>query len=126
MGVEAIRTELRVSDDRRVHAGLRGAIEHVAGRHGLSMAEQREFANEVDHQCCKAIAARGDAAALCDVVIEEQEDQIEVSMGPLPRHLQNEGLSTAAYPKRAESRDPGDGRSSAILVRRFHKSATRS
>lgn len=110
MGVEAIRTELRVSDDRRVHAGLRGAIEHVAGRHGLSMAEQREFANEVDHQCCKAIAARGDDAALCDVVIEEQEDQIEV-------RVQRDG---------AACHESDNGHFAARLVRSFHRKPAHS
>ena len=79
MAAEAIRTELKVSGDKRLRAGLRGAIEHLAGRHGMSAAEQREFANEVDAECCK-IAAQHESGACCDVVIEEQEDQIEVKV----------------------------------------------
>ncbi|HXT87435.1 MAG TPA: hypothetical protein VN745_10455, partial [Verrucomicrobiae bacterium] len=62
MATDAIRTELKVSGDKRIRVGLRGAIEHIGGRHGLSAAEQREFANEVDAECCK-ITAEGEPGA---------------------------------------------------------------
>lgn len=123
MAAEVIRTELKASGDRRIRAGLRGAIEHLAGRHGMSAAEQREFANEVDAECSK-IAAQNEAGPCCDVLIEEQDDQIKVKIRPLERRLKN--LSAASSPKHEEARSLDDGRSTATLVRHFHKSVTRS
>ncbi len=80
MDAEAIRTELKVSEDRRVRAGLRGAIETIPGRHGMTPGEQREFANEVERECSKVAAGNSEAGACCEVVIEERENQIEVKV----------------------------------------------
>lgn len=126
MGAEVIRTELRASGDRRVRAGLRGAVEHLAGRHGMSASEQREFANEVDQECGKAIAARGEAAALCDVLIEEREDRMEVQVRHAGRDSKNVRWRAASSSKEADARGSDDGHAVATFVRRFHKSPAHS
>lgn len=139
MGADVIRTELKASGDRRVRAGLRGAIEHLAGRHGMSAAEQREFANEVDGECCK-LSGQGEAVASCEVVIEEQEDQLEVKVGPLAEPTLTAQTREAAsaesskhHPDAKHARHDGladrssdNGHFAATLVRHFHGNATRS
>lgn len=139
MGADVIRTELKASGDRRVRAGLRGAIEHLAGRHGMSAAEQREFANEVDGECCK-LSAQGEAVASCEVVIEEQEDQLEVKVrpwaGPSLTAQTREAASAESskhHPDAKHARHDGptghpsdNGHFAATLVRHFHKNPTHS
>ena len=141
MAADVIRTELKASGDRRVRAGLRGAIEHLAGRHGMSAAEQREFANQVDAECCK-VAARGELVASCEVIIEEQEDQIEVKVRPSSESAAAaQASSREAAPTEGSKHHPDvkparhdgpagrpsdNGHFAATLVRHFHKNATRS
>lgn len=141
MGADVIRTELTASGDRRVRAGLRGAIEHVAGRHGMSAAEQREFASEVDRECCK-LNAHGEAGASCEVIVEEQEDQIEVrvrpssesSMAPQTSSRRTASVENskhnpvAEYPGRGRLADRAadNGHRAVTLVRPFHKNPAHS
>lgn len=125
MGAEAIRTELKVSEDRRVRAGLRGAIETIAGRHGMTRAEQREFANEVDRECGKATAGNSEAGACCHVVIEEREDRVEVEVRAASRDSRNTDLHAAGSAKSGDSRGSDNGRSRRTIVRQFQKSPTR-
>lgn len=137
VGAEVIRTELRASGDRRVRAGLRGAIEHLAGRHGMSAAEQREFADEVDRECGKAID-RGGPDALCDLIIVEQEGQIEVEVASGPkspmagrtnlragRHLSSRGNheQSLSHPRTVCQ---ASGRFVVTLARSFHKNTAHS
>lgn len=137
MAAEFIRTELKTTEDRRVRAGLRGAIEHLAGRHGMNAAEQREFADEVERECDKTVASRAEAGACCDVVIEEREDQMEVKIRaaseallaaqPKSRHATAE--NSKHHPDGKHLRRVGPAGRSAdnghhavtSLVRRFHK-----
>lgn len=144
MAADVIRTELKTTEDRRVRAGLRGAIEWLAARHGMSPAEQREFADEVERECDKAVASRAEAGACCDVVIEEQEDQMEVeirtssefSLDALSksRHAATAD-SSSAHPDGKHSRrgnaagragDNGHRAVTLTLVRRFHKNPAHS
>ena len=125
MGAEVIRTELRASGDRRVRAGLRGAVEHLAGRHGMSAAEQREFANDVDRECGKTIEREG-LGALCDVIIEEREARIEARVRHAIPDSKNAKLRSVSSAKDDEARGSDDGRAVATFIRRFHKSPTHS
>ena len=140
MAADVIRTELKASGDRCVRAGLRGAIEHLAGRHGMSAAEQREFANEVDAECCK-FTARGEAGAFCEVIIEEQQDQIEVRVRPSPestltpttsRHTVLADGSKHHSDGKLSRRDgqpahvTDNGHHAVSLVRHFHKNPAHS
>jgi hypothetical protein len=141
VGADVIRTQLKASGGRRVRAGLRGAIEHLAGRHGMSAAEQREFASEVDAECCK-FTAEGEPSASCEVVIEEQEDQIEVKVRPSAessrspqtslRHAASSEKSKHHPDAKRARRDgskghPSDnGHFTATLVRHFHKDPAHS
>ena len=126
-----------------MRAGLRGAIEWLAARHGMSPAEQREFANEVERECDKAIASRGEAGACCDVVIEEQEDQMEVEVRtsseisldaqPKSRHATAENSKRHLDGKRlrqvgpaGRAADNGHRAVTLTLVRRFHKNPAHS
>lgn len=143
MAAEFIRTELKTTEDRRVRAGLRGAIEHLAGRHGMNAAEQREFANEVDAECCK-FTAQGEPNASCEVIIEERDDQMEVKVRassefsldaqPKSRHAATAD-SSSAHPDGKHSRrgnaagragDNGHRAVTLTLVRRFHKNPAHS
>ena len=126
MDAEVIRTELRASGDRRVRAGLRGAVEHIAGRHGMSASEQREFADQVDRECCKAVAQGSGRETCCDVVIEEREDRIEVKVWRADPDSKNAKLRSASLAKDAESRDDHNGRPLATFLKHFHKSRTHS
>jgi len=136
VGADVIRTQLKASGGRRVRAGLRGAIEHLAGRHGMSAAEQREFASEVDAECCK-FTAEGEPSASCEVVIEEQEDQIEVKVRPSPESSRSPqtSLRHAASdepPKQHTGRDgravraADNGHRAVTLVRHFQKKPAHS
>lgn len=139
MGAETIRTELKASADERVRAGVRGAIEILAGRHGMTPAEQREFANEVDRECGKAIAARGEVGAYCDVMIEEREDQMEVKVrAALEDAKGSSGNKASARSARhfadgensrqdgAGGREADNGHFVARLVRHFHSKPAHS
>ena len=125
MGAEVIRTELRASGDRRVRAGLRGAVEHLAGRHGMSPAEQREFASEVDAECGKAIQ-QGGPGVCCYVLIEEQEERMEVKVQHAGTDSKNTKWRAVSSAKGDESRGSGNGRAIETFVRHFHKSPTHS
>lgn len=137
VAAEFIRTELKTTEDRRVRAGLRGAIEHLAGRHGMNAAEQREFANEVDAECCK-FTAQGEPNASCEVIIEERDDQMEVkvrasSESTLVEHTSSRRGASAESSKDRPDGHPGqdsrvgrtadNGHFAATLVRRFHKNS---
>ena len=142
MAAEFIRTELKTTEDRRVRAGLRGAIEHLAGRHGMNAAEQREFANEVDAECCK-FTAQGEPNASCEVIIEERDDQMEVKVRassefsldaqPKSRHATAEnskrhldGKHLRQVSPAGRSADNGHRAVTLTLVRRFHKNPAHS
>jgi hypothetical protein len=142
VAADVIRTELKAIGGRRVRAGLRGAIEHLAGRHGMSAAEQREFASEVDAECCK-FTAEGEPAASCEVVIEEQEDQIEVKVRPVsgsitaPQASSREAAPAGGsdghiadgkctHRDSSSSHAADNGHFTATLVRHFHKNPAHS
>lgn len=124
MGTEAIRTELKSTNDTRIRAGVRAALEHLGQRHGLTKPEQQEFADEVDQACVKALAAQS-AERFCDVVIEEREDSLAVQVRPASSSAkENSGHLGSA--RKIKSHNSGNGNRCATFVRRFHKSPTRS
>lgn len=114
---DVVRTELEASDDARMRAGVLAAVEHISGRHGLPQAEQHGFADEVDTECKRALAADGRHECCCRVVIEERGDRVEVRIrrADAASHLAAETHNGNG--SRAQV-SPSDGKT---LVKHFHK-----
>lgn len=131
MGAEIVRTELKTSEDARVRAGVRAALEHLGDRHRLTKAELREFANEVDRECCKVFAARAQQARYCDVVIEEREDRLEVKIGtvdetPAGENNLHRRAGQKGRPQNTGSPASDNGQIAATLVKHLHKNPAHS
>lgn len=129
-----------MSRDERLLAGVRGAVEHVANRHGLTEEERVDLGVAAGQACRAAMVQLNETGSLCDVVIDDYEDRVEVSVES-PRHPKsaktNSSLSLAAVPieereaeikKRVDrvDRDTSNGRERVILVKYFHKNPTHS
>ena len=130
MAADVIRTELKASGDSRLRAGLRGAIEHLAGRHGMNAVEQREFANEVDAECCK-ITSGSNAGTSCNVIIEEQEDRMEVKVRSSSHVGSPEGSKHSSTGKHSHRNGPtgrpsDNGHFAATLVRVYQNNPAHS
>ena len=140
VNTEHTRTQLKLSRDERLLAGVRGAVEHVANRHGLTEEERVDLGVAAGQACRAAMIQLDEAGSLCDVIIDDYEDRVEVSVEN-PRHPKsakiNSSLSLAAVPieereaemkKRVDriDRDTRNGRERVILVKYFHKNPTRS
>ena len=118
MDTEVKRTELRLSADPRLRAGVRAALEHFGEHHGLSKEEQREFASAAEEQCAKVLASAEQTHPECAVIIDEREDCIEVTI------------------ERADAGDKGtekiaaragrNGSESAKIVKHFHRNPAHS
>jgi hypothetical protein len=131
VGTEIVRTELKTGEDARVRAGVRAALEHLGERHGLTKTEQREFANEVDRECCKVFATRAQQQRYCDVIVEEREDRLEVKISTvdetpaggnnLHRHAGQKG-----HPQSKVLRVSDNGQISVTLVKHLHKNPAHS
>jgi hypothetical protein len=117
VGAETVRTELKTSEDVRVRAGVRAALEHLGERRGLTKAEQREFANEVDRECGKVFARQAQQRRDCDVVIQEREDRLEVRVKPAGEMPTGENSA---------HKTSKNGQRPATLVKHFHKNPTHS
>jgi hypothetical protein len=131
VGAEIVRTELKTSEDTRVRAGVRAALEHLGERHGLTKAQQREFANEVDGECCKVFATRAQQERYCDVVIEEREDRLEVKIStvdetPAGRNNLHRHAGQTDHPQNKGLPASGDGQISVTLVKHLHKNPAHS
>lgn len=141
MNAEHTRTELKLTGDERLLAGVRGAVEHVANRHGLTVEERVDLGVAAGQACRAAMLQLDETGSLCDVIIDDYEDRVEVSVES-PRHPKsaktNSSLgSLAAVPlgereaemkKRVDRvhRDTSNGRERVILVKYFRKNPTHS
>ncbi|HEV2287694.1 MAG TPA: hypothetical protein VGR81_01935 [Candidatus Acidoferrales bacterium] len=81
--------EFKITNDPRLFAGLRGAIEHISNQHGLGKADQIEFALAAERECQCKLSAGGSKEAFCEVAIDSFEDRIEIRVvapanGPVP------------------------------------------
>ncbi|MGC1106533.1 MAG: hypothetical protein WA876_08340 [Candidatus Acidiferrales bacterium] len=137
MRTESRKTELKITPDARVRAGMCAALKHVCERHGFTKEEQCELAAAVEKECGSALENQEEPT--CAVTIEEREDRIEVNVGPA-----REANAAASNPREsgpaktsesrlcAEAKNPtggvqhvaGNGRMCATLVRYFHKNPT--
>ncbi len=80
MGTDSRKTDLKITSDPRLRAGVRGALECICERHGLSKAEQHELAAAVEKECGEEFHDAQQSS--CAVSIKESEDGIEVSVTP--------------------------------------------
>ncbi|MGB6877772.1 MAG: hypothetical protein WBD87_17245 [Candidatus Acidiferrales bacterium] len=139
MRTESRKTELKITSDARVRAGVRSALKHICERHGFTKEEQRELAAAVEKECGNALENHD--GPICAVTIEEGGDRIEVSVEPAreanaaesnPR--ESSSAKTSENRLHAEAKNPtggaqhaaGNGRMCATLVRYFHKNPTHS
>lgn len=122
-------------------AGVRGAVEHVANRHGLTVEERVALGAAAGQACRAAMAQLDETGSLCEVIIDDYEDRVEVSV-ETPRHPKSAKInsslgSLAAVPieereteieKRVDrvDRDTSNGRERVVLVKYFHKNPTHS
>ncbi|MGH9730130.1 MAG: hypothetical protein ACRD4A_00410 [Candidatus Acidiferrales bacterium] len=141
MNAEHTRTELKLSGDERLLAGVRGAVEHVANRHALAVQERVDLGVAAEQACRAAFVQLDEMGSLCDVIIDDYEDRVEVSVES-PRHPKSAKInsslgSLAAVPieereaemkKRVDrvDRDTTNGREWVVLVKYFHKNPTHS
>jgi hypothetical protein len=139
MRPEFRETELTMTSDARLRAGVRAALEHICERHGLGKDERRELAAAVENQCKNVLENQKESG--CAVTIDELEDRIEVSVGPAMEfnarepHLQNSSAANVsegrfhseAGTSTGKAQNPaGNGRTSATLVRHFHRNPAHS
>ena len=141
MNADHRRTELKLGRDERLLAGVRAAVEHVANRHGLTVEERVDLGVAAGQACRAALIQQDEPGSLCDVIIDDYEDRVEVSVES-PRHPQSAKInsslgSLAGMPleeretemkKRVDrvDRDTRNGRERVILVKYFHKNPTHS
>lgn len=139
MNAEHTRTELKLGRDERLLAGVRGAVEHVANRRGLTAEERVDLGVAAAQACRAAMVQLNETGSLCDVIIDDYEDRVEVSVES-PRHPKAAGInssrdSLAATPigereaemkKRVDrvDRKTSNGRERVVLVKYFHRNPT--
>ena len=131
-------TELKMTSDPRLRAGVRAALEHICERDGLGKNERHELAAAVENECRNVLEDQREQC--CTVTIDELGDRIEVSVGPATEQNARESNlrkgAAANFPQadspenrfHAEMRNPA-GRAqnaarndrAATLVRHFHK-----
>lgn len=141
MNAEHTRTELKLSRDERLLAGVRGAVEHVANRRGLTVEERVDLGVAAAQACRAAMVQLNETGSLCDVIIDDYEDRVEVSVES-PRHPKSAKINSslgsltavpigereAEMKKRVDrvDRETGNGRERIILVKYFHKNPAHS
>ena len=141
VNAEHTRTELKFSKDERLLAGVRGAVEHVASRHALTVEERVDLGVAAEQACRAALVQLDETGSLCDVIIDDYEDRVEVSVEsprqPKPAKISSSLGSLAAVPieeREAEmkrrvdrvDRNISNGRERVVLVKYFHKNPTHS
>ncbi|HKV28657.1 MAG TPA: hypothetical protein VJN90_10340 [Candidatus Acidoferrales bacterium] len=131
---------MKFSQDERLLAGVRGAVEHIASRHGLTDEERVNLGVATDQSCRKALLQAGESSALCSVTIDDFEDRVELSVegprgsqGARPGPLESLVTVTADEREKEIKRrvdrvdfDSSNGRARTILVKYFHKNPARS
>ena len=141
MNTEHTRTELKLGRDERLLAGVQGAVEHVANRHGLTVEERVDLGVAAGQACRAAMVRLDETGSLCDVIIDDYEDRVEVSIES-PRHPQSAKINSsreslaevpieereAEMKKRVDrvDRDTSNGRERVVLIKYFHKNPTHS
>ncbi len=153
MSAEPTRTELRLTRDERLLAGVRGAIERIGSRHGESV-DCIDLALAAEKACREAMvqldeARLGNADSFCTVTIDDFEDRIEVRVegprnsapagGPDSRGEKLDSFAgkfatVTPAEREAESQkcgghveaDSSNGRMRAKLVKYFHEDSARS
>jgi len=130
------RTELRFSRDERLLAGVRGAVEHVANRHGLAADDRIDLAVASEQACRRAFLQLDGSCDSCTVVIDDFVDRVEVSVesppssGPgKPGVAVKAAFALPADDPEADIRtrvdrvdhDSSHGRARIVLTKYFHK-----
>ncbi|MGH9710838.1 MAG: ATP-binding protein [Candidatus Acidiferrales bacterium] len=140
MDTEHSRTEMKLSRDERLLAGVRGAVEHIANRHGLTADESIDLAFAAGQACRKVLVHLDELGALCIVTIDDFEDRVEVSVedprSSEPAKLNSFAEDSFTVPAEREAEikkrvdrvdyDTSNGRARTILVKYFHKNPAHS
>ncbi|HEV2616089.1 MAG TPA: hypothetical protein VGU63_05710 [Candidatus Acidoferrales bacterium] len=126
---------MKLSRDERLLAGVRGAVEHIANRHGLTNEERIDLGVAADQSCRRALVQLGESDPLCSVTIDDFEDRVELSVeGPRRPEAAGAGPPENLLAVTTEERDreikrrvdrvnyeTSNGRARTILVKYFHK-----
>lgn len=110
------RTELKITSDPRLRAGVRGALECICERHGLSKAEQHDLASAVEKQCGDTFCDSRQPS--CTVSIHESDEKIEVSVAATAHGNGSKPEAHGAYHPQA------NGRAGTTFVKHFQKHPT--
>jgi hypothetical protein len=133
MGTDFRETDLKITSDPRLRAGVRAALECICDRHGLSKAEQHELAAAVEKECGKEL--HDSQQSSCAVTIKESEDRIEVNVAPTNHATgaksgaSETNVASSSAPQKhhgGASHLQPNGRLGAIFVKRFHKNPAHS
>lgn len=134
MDTDFRKTDLKISSDPRLRAGVRAALECICERHGLPKGEQHDLAAAVEKECGDELGHAEESG--CAVTINESDEKIEVSVAPAAHT--NGARSTASETNVASSAVTGkhfhggsvhekaNGGAGATFVKRFHKDPARS
>lgn len=118
MDTDFRKTDLKITSDPRLWAGVRAALECICERHGLSKTEQRDLATAVEKECGEGL--RNAEQSSCTVSIRESDEKIEVRVAPTPHaNGTKPGTSRVCHPE-------ADGRSGATFVKHFQKHSARN
>lgn len=129
MGTDLRKTDVKVTSDPRLRAGLRAALECICERHGLPKAEQHELSTAVEKECGEEF--HNPRQSICAVTISETEERIEVSVVPscsvngsrpsLPETnvASPQGAEGAIH--RLSSQSRANGGPGVVFVKHFHK-----
>jgi hypothetical protein len=141
VNAEHTRTKLKLSKDERLLAGVRGAVEHVANRHSLAVEERVDLGVAAEQACRAAFVQLDETGSLCDVIIDDYRDRVEVSVeSPRPPksakiNSSRGGLTAVSIEEREAEmkkrvdrvdRDTSNGRERVVLVKYFHENPTQS
>lgn len=133
MGTDLRKTDLKITADPRLRAGVRGALECICERHGLSKAEQHELAAAVEKKCGEELHHAQQSS--CAVTIEESDDQIEVSVAPAAHSNgaklgpSETNVASSGGPQKHHgggSQPQPNGRPAAVFMKRFHRNPAHS
>jgi hypothetical protein len=136
MHTESTKTEMRVTSDPRLRAGVRAALEHICEQHGLAKEEQRELASAVEKECAKEFANQH--GPVCAVTIDETGDRIEVHVAAMKdsntAEISSRETNVAIDGKRQHGSHSTHhatavhtkGNGTPVFVKYFHKKPTHS
>lgn len=115
---------MEITSDPRLRAGMRAALEHICGRHGLGEEDRHELVASVEAECVNDLR---NGSANCAVTIDEMDDRVEVTVGPekdSSGKMNSHEAKVAGHQSASHEKGNRDG--GRTFVKHFQKNATHS